>query len=198
MSKGTLLVLTGASSVGKAAIREQLLNDPSMKLFYSISMTTRLQKPEEQDGVDYYFVDQKTFASAVRNHELLEYTQFDGYYYGTPLAYIDFLLRIGKNVLLEVEAQGVGQIKLKYPEALAVFVMPESMEELERQIRARYNDTASADLRVNKASMEMELSGLFRHQVKNTDPDKAKEEIRIMMEEHQKKQNAKKGTTVEN
>ena len=76
--------------------------------------------------------------------------------------------------------------------------MPESMEELERQIRARYNDTASADLRVNKASMEMELSGLFRHQVKNTDPDKAKEEIRIMMEEHQKKQNAKKGTTVEN
>ena len=106
MSKGTLLVLTGASSVGKAAIREQLLNDPSMKLFYSISMTTRPQKPEEQDGVDYYFVDQKTFASAVRNHELLEYTQFDGYYYGTPLAYIDFLLRIGKNVLLEVEAQG--------------------------------------------------------------------------------------------
>ena len=89
MSKGTLLVLTGASSVGKAAIREQLLNDPSMKLFYSISMTTRPQKPEEQDGVDYYFVDQKTFASAVRNHELLEYTQFDGYYYGTPLAYID-------------------------------------------------------------------------------------------------------------
>ena len=101
-------------------------------------------------------------------------------------------------MLLEVEAQGVGQIKLKYPEALAVFVMPESMEELERQIRARYNDTAIADLRVNKASMEMELSGLFRHQVKNTDPDKAKEEIRIMMEEHQKKQNAKKGTTVEN
>ena len=158
MSKGTLLVLTGASSVGKAAIREQLLSDPSMKLFYSISMTTRPQKPEEKDGVDYYFVDQKTFAASVRNHELLEYTQFDGYYYGTPLAYIDFLLRIGKNVLLEVEAQGVGQIKLKYPEALAVFVMPESMEELERQIRARYNDTASADLRVNKASMEMELS----------------------------------------
>ena len=124
MSKGTLLVLTGASSVGKAVIREQLLNDPSMKLFYSISMTTRPQKSEEKDGVDYYFVDQKTFASAVRNHELLEYTQFDGYYYGTPLAYIDFLLRIGKNVLLEVEAQGVGQIKLKYPEALAVFVMP--------------------------------------------------------------------------
>ena len=72
------------------------------------------------------------------------------------------------------------------------------MEELERQIRARYNDTASADLRVNKASMEMELSGLFRHQVKNTDPDKAKEDIRVMMQEHQSKQQTRKGTAVEN
>lgn len=187
MSKGTLLVLTGASSVGKGAIRDQLLSDTEMKLFYSISMTTRPQKAEEHDGVDYYFVDQKTFANAVRGHELLEYTQFDGYYYGTPLAYIDFLLKIGKNVLLEVEAQGVGQIKLRYPDALAVFIVPESMEELEKQIRTRYNDTASAERRINKASMEMELANLFKHQVKNTDPQKAKEEIKVMLARHQQK-----------
>ena len=180
MSKGTLLVLTGASSVGKGAIRDCLLEDESLHLFYSISMTTRPQKETEKDGSDYYFVDRKT-------HELLEYTQFDGYYYGTPLAYIDFLLRIGKNVLLEVEAQGVGQIKLRYPDALSVFVVPESMEELEKQIRERYNDTASADLRVNKASMEMELSSLFRHQVKNSDAQKAKEEIARMLAEHKAK-----------
>ena len=141
-------------------------------------MTTRPQKETEKDGSDYYFVDRKTFADAVRSHELLEYTQFDGYYYGTPLAYIDFLLRIGKNVLLEVEAQGVGQIKLRYPDALSVFVVPESMEELEKQIRERYND---------KASMEMELSSLFRHQVKNSDAQKAKEEIARMLAEHKAK-----------
>ncbi len=187
MSKGTLLVLTGASSVGKGAIRDCLLEDESLHLFYSISMTTRPKKETEKDGSDYYFVDRKTFAEAVRAHELLEYTQFDGYYYGTPLAYIDFLLRIGKNVLLEVEAQGVGQIKLRYPDALSVFVVPESMEELEKQIRERYNDTASADLRVNKASMEMELSSLFRHQVKNSDAQKAKEEIARMLAEHKAK-----------
>ena len=86
MSKGTLLVLTGASSVGKGAIRDCLLEDESLHLFYSISMTTRPQKETEKDGSDYYFVDRKTFADAVRSHELLEYTQFDGYYYGTPLA----------------------------------------------------------------------------------------------------------------
>ena len=187
MSKGTLLVLTGASSVGKSAIRDCLLEDESLHLFYSISMTTRPQKETEKDGIDYYFVDRKTFADAVRNHEFLEYTQFDGYYYGTPLAYIEFLPHIGKNVLLEVEAQGVGQIKLRYPDALSVFVVPESMEELEKQIRARYNDPASADLRVNKASMEMELSSLFRHQVKNVDAQKAKEEIAAMLFEHQAK-----------
>ena len=90
-------------------------------------------------------------------------------------------------MLLEVEAQGVGQIKLRYPDALSVFVVPESMEELEKQIRARYNDPASADLRVNKASMEMELSSLFRHQVKNVDAQKAKEEIAAMLFEHQAK-----------
>ena len=159
MSKGTLLVLTGASSVGKSAIRDCLLEDESLHLFYSISMTTRPQKETEKDGIDYYFVDRKTFADAVRNHEFLEYTQFDGYYYGTPLAYIEFLLHIGKNVLLEVEAQGVGQIKLRYPDALSVFVVPESMEELEKQIR----------------------------QVKNVDAQKAKEEIAAMLFEHQAK-----------
>ena len=198
MSKGLVVILSGASSVGKGQIRKMLLEDEELALIYSVSMTTRPKRKEEVDGKDYYFVTHKGFASAVKNRELLEYTEFNGYYYGTPKNQVEFLIEQDKNVLIEVEAQGVGQIKLKYPEALAVFVMPESMEELERQIRARYNDTASADLRVNKASMEMELSGLFRHQVKNTDPDKAKEDIRVMMEEHQKKQNAKKGTTVEN
>ena len=81
MSKGTLLVLTGASSVGKGAIRDCLLEDDQLHLFYSISMTTRPKKDTEKDGVDYYFVNRKTFADAVRSHELLEYTQFDGYYY---------------------------------------------------------------------------------------------------------------------
>ena len=118
--------MTGASSVGKGAIRDCLLEDESLHLFYSISMTTRPQKETEKDGSDYYFVDRKTFADAVRSHELLEYTQFDGDYYGTPLAYIDCLLRIGNNVLLEVEAQGGGQIKLRYPDALSVVVLPES------------------------------------------------------------------------
>ena len=78
MSKGLVVILSGASSVGKGAIRERLLNDPELKLFYSISMTTRPAKGDEVDGKDYYFVSHKEFADAVKKKELLEYTEFNG------------------------------------------------------------------------------------------------------------------------
>ena len=180
-----LFVLTGASSVGKKDIRDRLLGDEQLHLNYSISMTTRPKRGEEVDGRDYYFVNHEAFAQALRNRELLEYTEFDGYYYGTPKHQVDFLLNSGKNVMVEVEAQGVGQIKLQYPDALCVFVEPESMEELEKQIMLRYrDDAASAQRRINKALVELELSTLFRHTVKNTDVNAAYEEICELLKEH--------------
>lgn len=188
MKKGILLILTGASSVGKGDIRDLLMEDEELHLFYSISMTTRPQRENEVDGKDYYFVDYEAFAQAVKNKELLEFAEFDGYYYGTPRKQIDFLLNSGKNVLIEVEAQGVGQIKLKHPDAVSVFVMPESIGELEKQIRLRYNDEASAQRRISKASVEMELAPLFVHQVKNTDPMQAKEQIKSFVLEASEKE----------
>lgn len=178
MKKGILLILTGASSVGKGAIRDILMDDKDLHLFYSISMTTRPKREHEEDGKDYYFVDYETFAQAVKNRDLLEFAEFDGYYYGTPQKQVDFLLNSGKNVCIEVEAQGVGQIKLKHPEAVSVFITPESIEELEKQIRMRYDDEASAKRRISKASVEMELAPLFVHQVKNTDSKVAAEQIK--------------------
>ncbi|MDF9824596.1 guanylate kinase [Breznakia sp. PF5-3] len=177
--KGILVILTGASSVGKSKIRDLLMQDKDLKLFYSISMTTRKQRANEEDGKDYYFVDFKAFAEALKNHELLEFTEFDGYYYGTPKEQVDFLLSTGKNVLVEVEAQGVGQIKLQYPDSIAFFVKPRTMEELKEQILERYKDNdASAARRISKASVEMDLEPLFKHVVDNSDPEKAKTEIK--------------------
>ena len=137
MAKGLVVILSGASSVGKGAIRHKLLEDKDMNLFFSISETTRPMKEGEVDGVDYYFVSHKAFADSVKNRELLEYTEFNGYYYGTPKAQVEFLTNKGKNVLIEVEAQGVGPIKLNIPDALAFFVMPTSFEELEREMLTR-------------------------------------------------------------
>lgn len=179
MAKGIVVILTGASSVGKGQIRERLLADPDLNLFFSISETTRPQKEGEVDGKDYYFVTHEAFAESVKNKELLEYTEFNGYYYGTPKAQVDFLVEKGKNVLIEVEAQGVGPIKLNIPDSVAFFVMPASMEELEKQIEMRYkDDEASIQRRINKARMEMELAPLFRNVVTNDDVDKAVAEIK--------------------
>ncbi len=179
MARGVAVVLSGASSVGKKGIREALLNDPDLKLNYSISETTRPRREDEVDGKDYYFVTYKEFADSVKNKELLEYAQFNGYYYGTPKDQVEFLLKIGKNVLIEVEAQGVGSILLNLPEAVSFFVMPENEEQLVKQIETLYkDDEASVKLRINKAKLEMQLAPLFKHVVYNTDPDKAVESIK--------------------
>ena len=189
MAKGLVVILSGASSVGKGAIRHKLLEDKDMNLFFSISETTRPMKEGEVDGVDYYFVSHKAFADSVKNRELLEYTEFNGYYYGTPKAQVEFLTNKGKNVLIEVEAQGVGPIKLNIPDALAFFVMPTSFEELEKQINEIYkDDEASISRRLNKARMDMEVAPLFRNIVYNDDTDKAFEQIKkVVMAELEKR-----------
>ena len=188
MAKGIVVILSGASSVGKGMIREKLLEDKDMNLFFSISETTRPMKEGEVDGKDYYFVSHKAFADSVKNKELLEYTEFNGYY-GTPKAQVDFLVNKGKNVLIEVEAQGVGPIKLNIPDSIAFFVMPHSFEELEKQIHEIYgDDEASVERRLNKAKMEMEIAPLFNNIVYNDDADKAVEQIKkIVMEEMEKR-----------
>ena len=193
MHKGLVVILSGASSVGKGSIREKLLADQDMKLFYSISETTRPQKEGEVDGKDYYFVSYKDFAESVKNKELLEYTEFNGFYYGTPKAQVEFLTNKGKNVLIEVEAQGVGPIKLNIPDALAFFVMPSSFEELEKQVNENYKDNkASIEMRLNKAKMDMELAPLFRNVVYNDDLDKAVAQIKATVMEELEKRGAGK------
>ncbi len=179
MKKGTVVILSGASSVGKGEIRDLLLKDSDLNLFFSISETTRPMKEGEVDGKDYYFVSHEAFANSVKNKELLEYTEFNGYYYGTPKAQVEYLTNLGKNVLIEVEAQGVGGIKLNLPDSVAFYVMPKSFEELERQITERYkDDEASIQRRLNKAKMDMEIAPLFRNVVYNDDPEKAYKQIK--------------------
>ena len=189
MKKGTVVILSGASSVGKGEIRDLLLKDPDLKLFFSVSETTRPRKEGEVDGKDYYFVSHEAFANSVKNKELLEYTEFNGYYYGTPKTQVEYLINLGKNVRIEVEAQGVGGIKLNMPESIAFYVMPTSFEELERQISEHYkDDEASIQRRLNKAKMDMEIAPLFRNIVYNDDPEKAVAQIKEKVLEEMKKQ----------
>jgi guanylate kinase len=185
MKKGLLVVLSGPSGVGKGTIRDLFIRRPELNLTFSISMATRNKRAMETDGVDYYFVSKERFQQAIANDELLEWAEFVGNYYGTPLAEVERLRNQGKNVLLEIEVQGALQIKEKCPDALTIFIVPPSMDELERRIRGRRSEPEEiVQQRLNKASKEMELTGQYRYVVCNEDPQLAADIISVIIKRH--------------
>lgn len=178
MSKGLLIILSGPSGVGKGTLRTELFKDESLNLCYSISMTTRSPRPLEQDGVDYFFVSKEEFEKKIEEGELLEYAQFVGNYYGTPISYVNRLLDEGKNVVLEIEVQGALQVIKKCPEAISIFILPPSLEELESRIRGRSTETDEVVLkRLNQAKNELKVKDFYKYRVVNDDLLRAKDEI---------------------
>lgn len=185
MKKGLLIVLSGPSGVGKGTIRELFIHKPELNIAFSISMTTRSKRANEIDGVHYKFVSEAEFLRAIENGELLEYAQFVGNYYGTPMNEVENLRNQGKNVLLEIEVQGALQIKERCPDALTIFVVPPTMEELRRRILNR--KTESEDVisqRLEKAQKEMELTGQYKYVVCNDDPQLAADIISVIIARH--------------
>ena len=144
MKKGLLIVLSGPSGVGKGTILKEFVNDPELNLAYSVSMTTRKMRPGEIEGVNYNFVDRPAFEQAIRDGELLEYAEFVGNYYGTPLKNVEKLRAERKNVLLEIEVQGAKKVMAKCPEAVSVFILPPSFAVLEKRLRRRATDSEEA------------------------------------------------------
>jgi guanylate kinase len=185
MKKGLLIILSGPSGVGKGTVRSIFVKDPSLNIAFSVSMTTRPQRPGEVDGVDYHFVSKERFLEAIAQDELIEYAEFVGNYYGTPLKAVEDLRNQGKNVLLEIEVQGASQVKAKVADALTIFLVPPSMEELEKRIRGRRTeDEAIVSKRLAKASKEMELVGSYKFVVCNEDPVLAAEIISLIIKRH--------------
>ena len=178
MAKGLLIILSGPSGVGKGTVREALFKDDSLNLAYSISMTTRQPRPKEREGIDYFFVSREEFENKIKNEELLEYAQFVGNYYGTPKSYVDELLEQGKNVVLEIEVQGALQVMEKCKEALTIFLVPPSFEELERRIRGRRTEPEEVvKERLDKARKEIATKDEYKYVVENDDVELAKEKI---------------------
>ncbi len=178
MTRGLLIILSGPSGVGKGTVREELFKDESLNLAYSISMTTRLPRERERDGIDYFFVSQETFEENIEKDELLEHAAFVGNYYGTPKRYVEQLLDEGKNVVLEIEVQGALQVMEKRPDALTIFLVPPSFEELERRIRGRNTETEEVVReRLEKASRELKTKDKYKYVVVNDDVMLAKEKI---------------------
>lgn len=140
MRRGILFVMTGASGVGKDTIRQAAMPDIE-NLFFSISATTREQRPGELHGKQYFFHDKADFETLIEEDGMLEYAEYVGDYYGTPSAPVLNALGKGQDVLLEVEVVGARKVKAKLPEAVMMFIAPPDLVELERRLRGRGTDS---------------------------------------------------------
>ena len=185
MKKGLLIIISGPSGVGKGTVRKYFMDDDSLRLTYSISMTTRKPRQGERDGVDYIFTTREKFEEAIAEGELLEWAEFVGNYYGTPLTQVEKLREEGKNVLLEIEVQGADQVRKKCPDALSIFIIPPSMEELEKRIRGRRSEPEEiVQQRLAKAENEMKMVSNYKYIVCNEYPQLAAELISSIIKRH--------------
>ena len=178
--KGTLFVLTGPSGVGKGTLLSHVL--PQLdSLFLSVSATTREPRPEEQDGVHYYFLSPEQFRSRIEDGAFLEHAQFSGNYYGTPSAPIDEHLSRGEDVVLEIEVQGAMQIREKRPDAAMIFVAPPDFATLEARLRGRQTEAEDAiALRLETAKHDLQQIPKFDYVVINDDLTRAEEELKAV------------------
>jgi guanylate kinase len=173
---GKLIVISGPSGVGKGTvlgIAMKARND----LRFSVSATTRDPRPDEKDGVHYHFINRERFEEMISAGEFLEYSEHNKNYYGTPRGQALEKMEQG-HALLDIEPNGAGQVKKNMPEAILIFIMPPSVEELERRLRGR-GDTPEdqIEIRLKRAIWEMDQRGWYDHVLVNDDAERCAEEI---------------------
>lgn len=178
MKKGLLIILSGPSGVGKGTVRKYILEHFDLSFYYSISMTTRAPRAGEENGKDYFFVTPEEFQRNIEADNFLEWAEFVNNRYGTPKDIVESYREKGIDVLLEIETNGAKQVMAKCPDALSIFIVPPSLEELEARIRGRQSETeASIQKRMAKAAEEMKLASNYNYVVANDDVERAATEI---------------------
>ena len=192
--RGLLIVLSGPSGVGKGTVRKELFSQPNTNYEYSISMTTRLPRVGEVDGVDYFFKNREEFEQLIEEGGLLEHAEFVGNYYGTPLAYVRETLEAGRDVFLEIEVQGAAQIREKAPDALFIFLAPPSLSELELRLIGRGTESEEVIAkRITTAREELEMMSLYDYVVENDEVQNACDKINsIIKAEHCRRERVEK------
>ena len=175
--QGLLVIFSGTSGSGKGTVLRSLLSGRG-DITLSISATTRAPRPGERDGVDYFFRTQEDFERMIREEQLLEYARYSGNYYGTPASFIRSQRDQGRHVLLEIEVQGALQVMERCPDAVSVFLVPPSMQELEDRLRGRGTETEDAiRRRLEAAHREISQMGRYQYVVVNDQVEKAAEDL---------------------
>lgn len=178
---GMLVVLSGPSGSGKDTVLAELFK-LNIGLVQSVSMTTRPPREDEKNGVDYLFVDEQYFLSAITNGRMLEYAKYGVNYYGTPKAPVDNWLDEGKTVVLKIDVQGAGNIRKLYPDSVSIFLTPPNMTVLEKRLRDRGSeDDEDVRRRLDIACNELARIGEYDYVVVNDELMSAVDEIETII-----------------
>jgi guanylate kinase len=181
--KGILFVVSGPSGVGKTTLCNKLLKQDK-NIVFSISCTTRPKRKTEKNGREYYFLTKEKFLKAIKNNEFIEWAKVYDNYYGTPKKFLDKNLKLGKDVLLDIDVQGVKKIKKLYKDAVYIFIAPPSTEELKKRILGRNTETKkSLQKRLSVALKELKLIYLYDYVIKNVKLDKAIKDLKSIVKE---------------
>ena len=192
--RGVLFVLSSPSGAGKSTISRKLLaDDPGLTM--SVSATTRPMRPGEQDGVDYHFVDLPTFKEMVANHEFLEWPHVFDHRYGTPRAAVDRVLASGNDVLFDIDWQGAQQLyQIAGGDVVRVFILPPSMVELDRRLRARATDPSDViDRRMARAQSEIAHWDGYDYVLVNDDVETCFQNVRTILHAERLKRSRQTG-----
>ncbi len=184
-SHGKLVVVSGPSGVGKSTLLARVLERSDLPLAMSVSATTRPPRPGERDGVDYHFLDEDDFAARRERGEFIECFEVfgKGHWYGTLASEVAPRLEKGNWVILEIDVKGALAVIEKHPEAVTVFIGPDSIQELERRLRGRETEEESAiQRRLAQAREELDAAGRYKHCVINDDLGRAVGEVCQILE----------------
>lgn len=165
--QGRLFIISAPSGAGKTTLCRALLQRQP-DLCYSTSFTTRAPRTGEREGVDYHFIPPEAFEARIADNRWAEWAEVHGNYYGTARDTLEEAQNAGKDLLLDIDVQGARQILQHFPDSISIFIMPPSLEELERRMRARGSDSdAVIAQRLNNARQEMDQRDLYRHCIVN-------------------------------